>query len=52
MLFFLDIDIDLYLLVNGLFFNEEYISEVFHSKEEENFFLLYQDQLIDFFILL
>ena len=30
--------IDLYLLVNGLFFNEEYISEIFHSKEEENFF--------------
>ena len=30
--------IDLYLLVNGLFFNEEYISEIFHSKKEENFF--------------
>jgi len=30
--------IDLYLLVNGLFFNEEYISEVFHSNKEENFF--------------
>ena len=29
--------IDLYLLVNGLFFNEEYISEIFHSKKEENF---------------
>jgi len=30
--------IDLYLLVNALFFNEEYISEVFHSNKEENFF--------------
>ena len=30
--------IDLYLLINGLFFNEEYISEIFHSEKEENFF--------------
>ena len=32
------LDIDLYFLVNGLFFNEEYISEVYHIEEEETFF--------------
>jgi len=32
------LDIDLYFLVNGLFFNEEYISEVYHLKEQETFF--------------
>ena len=32
------LDIDLYFLVNGLFFNEEYISEVYHLEEEETFF--------------
>ena len=32
------LDIDLYLLVNGLFYNDEYISELFHSDKEENFF--------------
>ena len=32
------LDIDLYLFVNALFFNEDYISEVFHSNKEEKFF--------------
>ena len=32
------LDIDLYFLVNGLFFNEEYISEIYHLEEEETFF--------------
>ena len=27
----------LYFFINGLFFNEEYISDVFHSNEEESF---------------
>ena len=36
MLFILDID--LYFCVNALFFNEEYVSEVFHLKEKDNFF--------------
>ena len=36
MLFILDID--LYLFVNGLFFNEEYVSEIFHLTEPDNFF--------------
>ena len=30
--------IDLYFLVNAMLFNEEYISEIFHSDEEETFF--------------
>ena len=28
------LQIDLYLFVNGLFFNEEYISQIFHLKED------------------
>ena len=32
------LEINLYLFVNGLFFNEEYISEVFHSEKPEKFF--------------
>ena len=27
-----------YLFVNALFFNEKYISEIYHSNEEEKFF--------------
>ena len=30
--------IDLYFLINGLFFNDSYISELFNSTEEETFF--------------
>jgi hypothetical protein len=32
------LEIDLYLLINAMFFNEDYISEVFHSTKKENFF--------------
>ena len=32
------LNIDLYFVVNGLFFNEEYISLLFNSNEEETFF--------------
>jgi hypothetical protein len=32
------LDVDLYLFVNALFFNEDYISEVFHSTKKEEFF--------------
>ena len=32
------LNIDLYFLVNGLYFNEDYISEVYHSAEKEHFF--------------
>ena len=32
------LNIDLYFVVNGLFFSEEYLSELFNSNEEETFF--------------
>ena len=32
------LNIDLYFVVNGLFYSESYISELFHSEEEEHFF--------------
>ena len=32
------LNIDLYFVINGLFFNEDYISEVYHSEEKEQFF--------------
>jgi len=32
------LDLVLYLFINGLFFDEEYISEIFKIEEEENFF--------------
>ena len=31
------LNFELYFLINGLFFNEEYISNIFHSNEEESF---------------
>ena len=43
------LDIDLYLFVNGLFFNEEYVSEVFHSKKAENFFTFIPRSIDRFF---
>ena len=32
------IDISLYFFFNGLFFNEDYITQIFHIKEKEKFF--------------
>ena len=32
------LDIDLYLFVNALFINEDFVSEIFHSTKPENFF--------------
>ena len=32
------INITLYLFINGLFFNEDYISQIFHITEKEQFF--------------
>ena len=32
------LNIDLYFVINGLFFNEKYISEVYHNDKEEEFF--------------
>ena len=34
----LALNIDLYFVINGLFFNEEYLTEVFELDEEESFF--------------
>ena len=47
MLFILDID--LYFLVNGLFFNEEYVSEIFNSAKNENFFTFIPRSIDRFF---
>ena len=30
--------VDIYFVSNGLFYNEEYISELFYSTQKENFF--------------
>ena len=32
------LNIDLYFVINGFFYNEEYISQLFNSEEEETFF--------------
>ena len=32
------LDINLYLFINALFMNEEFISQIFHSEKKENFF--------------
>ena len=47
MLFLLEID--LYLFVNGLFFSEEYVCEVFHSKKPEKFFTFIPRSINRFF---
>ena len=47
MLFILQID--LYLVVNGLFFNEEYVSQIFHSENTDNFSSIIQRSIDRFF---
>ena len=32
------LDVDLYLFMNALFINEEFVSQIFHSKKKDNFF--------------
>ena len=32
------LNIDIYFLINGLFYNEDYISKLYHSKEKETIF--------------
>ena len=41
--------IDLYFLVNGLFFNEQYVSEIFHSTKPEKFFTFIPRSIERFF---
>ena len=43
------LNIDLYFVVNGLFFNEEYLSQLFNSKEEETFFSFLPRSISRFF---
>ena len=43
------LNIDLYFVVNGLFFSEDYISELFHSDEEEKFFSFFSRSIDRFF---
>ena len=40
---------DLYLFISGLFFNEEYISEIFHSNKPEKFFTFIPRSIDHFF---
>lgn len=44
----LGLNIILYFVINGLFFSEDYISEIFNSKEE-NFFSFFPRSLTKFF---
>ena len=43
------LNIDLYFIVNGLFFSEEYLSELFNSNEEETFFSFIPRSISRFF---
>jgi len=42
------LNIDLYFVINGFFYNEEYLSAIFNSKEEENFFSYITRQFSNF----
>ena len=43
------LNIDLYFVINGLFFNEEYISQLFNSNEKETFFSFLSRSISRFF---
>ena len=43
------LNIDLYFVINGLFYNEKYISELFYSTEEETFFSFFPRSISRFF---
>ena len=43
------LNIDLYFVVNALFFNEEYLSELYNSEEEETFFSFFPRSISRFF---
>ena len=43
------LNIDLYFVINGLFYSEDYISELFHSDEEEKFFSFFPRSISRFF---
>jgi hypothetical protein len=43
------INIDLYFIINGLFFSEEYLSQLFNSNEEDSFFSYFPRSISRFF---
>ena len=43
------LNIDLHFVINGLFFNEEYISQLFNSEQEETFFSFFPRSISNFF---
>ena len=43
------LNIDLYFVVNGLFYSESYISQLFHSDKEDNFFSFFPRSISRFF---
>jgi len=43
------LNIDLYSVINGLFYNEKYISDLFYSTEEETFFSFFPRSISRFF---
>ena len=43
------LNIDLYFIINGLFFSEEYLSELFNSEEKETFFSFIPRSISRFF---
>ena len=43
------LNIDLYFVVNGFFYSENYISELFHSDKEEKFFSYFTRSISRFF---
>ena len=43
------LNIDLYFVINGLFFDDEYLSSLFHSEEKETFFSFIQRSISRFF---
>ena len=45
------LNIDLYFVINGLFFSEDYIIKLYHLETEVKFLILYLDLLEDFFML-
>ena len=43
------INIDLYFIINGLFFSEEYLSQLFNSNEEDSFFSYFPRSISRYF---
>ena len=43
-----DLDIILYFVINALFYNEDYVSEVYHLKGKENFFSFFSRSIYRF----